>query len=277
MKEEAFDAGKPFNLPKGISEMGYLPDTLGEHKLIVTAKAPDGATLTEVLLITVLNLGFTINATAASTQVELNTNLAVAIDLRTQDEESDVAYEITHSFSSTSEGAGTVRDQNGGVMDPGKFRPIIPNSYNFTFTSTELGKRTIFFDVRDSNGQIKQDSVEIEVANIPFTFSGNSESNSVFLNERTQLNFNIKSNGNTENIDYNISYEIVEGNGRLTGIDGNTLQNSTGYPVELGNFSLFYYPESLGSHQISFIVTDNYGQEVGRSILTLKPNRTILH
>ncbi|MBC8769391.1 DUF3872 domain-containing protein [Arenibacter sp. BSSL-BM3] len=263
LKEEAFDAGKPFNLPKGISEMGYLPDTLGEHRLIVTAKAPDGATLTEVLLLTVLNLGFTINATAASTQVELNTNLAVAIDLRTQDEESDVAYEITHSFSPTSEGAGTVRDQNGGVMDPGKYRPIIPNSYNFTFTSTELGKRTIFFDVRDSNGQIKQDSVEIEVANIPFTFSGNSESNSVFLNERTQLNFNIKSNGNTDNIDYNISYEIVEGNGKLAGMNGNTLQNSTGYPVELGNFSLFYFPESLGSHQITFIVTDNYGQEVG--------------
>ncbi len=260
---QVFDAGKPFSLPKGISEMEYLPETLGEHKLIITAKAPDGATLTEELLLSVLNLDFTINATASSTQVELDTNLAIAIDLKTQDEDSDVAYEISHAFSSTSEGAGTVRDHNGGVMEPGQFRSIVPNSYNYTFTSTELGKRKIYFDLRDSNGQSKRDSVEIEVANIPFTFSGNSESNSVFLNERTQFNFNIKSNGNTENIDYNISYEILEGNGRITGISGNTLQNSTDYPVNLGNFSLFYYPESIGSHQISFIVTDNYGQEVG--------------
>lgn len=266
----AFDSGIPFDLPKGISEMQYLPETLGEHKLIVTAKAPDGATLTEELILDVLNLNFTINATAASTQVELDTNLAIAIDLSTQDETSDVEYSITHSFSSTSEGGGTVRDHNGGVMEPGQFRSIVPNSYNYTFTSTELGKRKIHFDLRDSNGQTKRDSVEIEVANIPFTFSGNSESNSVFLNERTQLNFNIKSNGNTENIEYNITYEILEGNGRLTGINGNSLQNSTEYPVELGNFSLFYFPESLGSHQISFRVTDNYGQEVGPLIIDLE-------
>lgn len=268
--DQVFDAGKPFRLSKGISEMEYLPETLGEHKLIVTATAPDGATLTEELLLVVLNLGFTINTTAASTQVELDTNLAIAVDLTTQDEESDVEYEITHSFSSTSEGSGTVRDHNGGVMEAGQYRKIVPNSYNYTFTSTELGNRKIYFDIRDSNGQTKRDSVEIEVANIPFTFSGNSEINSVFINERTQFNFNIKSNGNTENIDYNISYEILEGNGRLTGINGNNLQNSTEYPVELGNFSLFYFPESLGSHQVSFIATDNYGQEVGPVIIDLE-------
>lgn len=270
LSNEVFDAGKPFFLPKGISELSYLPETLGEHKLTVTAKAPDGATLIEELLLNVLNLDFTINATASSTQVELDTNLAIAIDLTTQDEESEVEYEITHSFANTSNGGGKVRDHNGGVMDPGQYRTIVPNSYNYTFTSTELGKRKIYFDIRDSNGQTKRDSVEIEVANIPFTFSGNSESNSVFVNERSQFNFNIKSNGNTENIEYNLTYEILEGNGRVTGINGNNIQNSTDYPVDLGNFSLFYYPESLGSHQVSFLVTDNYGQEVGPVIIDLE-------
>lgn len=268
--DQSFDAGKAFELPKGISEMSYLPETLGEHKLIVTAKAPDGATLTRDLLLNVLNLDFTINATATSAQVELDTNLAIAIDLKTQDELSDVQYLITHSFSATSEGAGTVRDHNGGVMEPGQYRTIMPNTYNYTFKSTTLGKRKIYFDVRDSNGQSKRDSVEIEVANIPFTFSGNSESNSVFMNERLQFNFNIRSKGNTENITYNLTYEIVEGNGRIMGINGNTIQNSTDYPVNLGNFSLFYYPESIGSHEVSFLVTDNYGQEVGPVIIDLE-------
>ena len=50
--DQVFDAGKPFVLPKGISEMEYLPENLGEHKLIITAMAPDGATLTEELLLT---------------------------------------------------------------------------------------------------------------------------------------------------------------------------------------------------------------------------------
>ena len=259
----AYEAGEPFTLPKGVSEFGYQPETLGEHKLTMTATAPDGAKITNELLLTVGNLNFTFRSTASSSQVELNTNLAVNIDLQTQDEDSDVTYEISHAFSSDSQGAGTVRDQNGGVMDPGTFRNINPGNYNFTFQDDELGQRKIYFDVRDSNGQIKRDSVEIEVANIPFTFSGNSESNQVFVNQRTQLNFNIKSNGNTSNIDYFLTFNVTEGNGRVTGVNGNTIQNNTDYAVDLGNFSLFYTPETLGAHKISFMVTDNFGQEVG--------------
>lgn len=258
-----YDAGKPFMLPKGVTEFSYRPETLGEHKLTMTAKAPDGATLTNEMLLTIENIDFTFRATAASSQVELETNLAINIDLQTQEEESEVTFDISHSFSSDSQGAGTVRDQNGGVMDPGTFRKINLGNYNFTFEDDELGQRKIYFDLRDSNGQIKRDSVEIEVANIPFTFSGNSESNQVFVNQRTQLNFNIKSNGNTSNIDYFLTYDLEEGNGTITGVGGNTIQNNTDYPVDLGNFPLFYTPETLGPHRISFLATDNYGQAVG--------------
>ncbi|NKI27869.1 DUF3872 domain-containing protein [Arenibacter sp. 6A1] len=268
--DQPFDAGTPFFLPKGITELRYLPETLGEHKLSLTAKAPDGATITEELLFNVVNLEFTFNTTAASTVVELDTNLAIAVDLKPQNNESKVNYEITHSFAATSLGGGTVRDQNGGVLEPGQYRAIIPNSYNYTFTSNVLGKRKIYFSVRDTNGQTKRDSVEIEVANIPFSFTGNSESNSVFINERTQLNFNLKSNGNTQNIQYSLSHQILEGNGRVEKGDGTILQNSKEYDVNIGDISLFYYPESLGSHQISFMVTDNYGQEVGPVLIDLE-------
>ena len=268
--DSIYDAGKPFELPKGISELKYLPENLGEHKLTVTAKAPDGAVLTQELNLTVLDLNFSINATAASTKVELDTNLAIAIDLRTEDEKSNVTYEISHAFASSSEGGGTIRDHNGGVMEPGQYRAIIPDTYNYTFTSTELGKRKIYFDLRDSNGQIKKDSVEVEVANIPFTFTGNSESNIVFKEEKTQLNFNLKSNGNTENIEYFLTYEILEGNGRITNANDRTLQNSTEYTVELGNFNFFYYPESVGSHQILFSLVDNYGQVVEPVVIDIE-------
>ena len=268
--DSIYDAGTPFELPKGISELKYLPENLGEHKLTVKAQAPDGAILTQELIVNVIDLDFSISATAASTKVELDKNLAIAIDLRTEDEESDVTYEISHAFAPSSEGSGTVRDHNGGVMEPGQFRAIVPDAYNYTFTSTELGKRKIYFDLRDSNGQVKKDSVEVEVANIPFTFTGNSESNLVFKEERTQLNFNLKSKGNTENIEYSLTYEVLEGNGRIVDDNDLTLQNSTEYNVELGNFSFFYYPESVGSHQISFSLVDNYGQEVEPVIIDVE-------
>ncbi|TLP81814.1 TraQ conjugal transfer family protein [Maribacter sp. ACAM166] len=263
LDDVAYDAGESFKLPKGVTEFGYLPETLGEYKLTMTAKAPDGATISNELIFNVSNVNFTFRATAASSQVELDSNLAVNIDLRTQDEETEVTYDISHSFSAESQGAGIVRDQNGGVMDAGTFRTIGPGNYNFTFEDDELGQRKIYFDIRDSNGQMKRDSVEIEVANIPFTFSGNAESNQVFMNQRTQLNFNIKSSGNTDNIDYSLTFNLEEGNGRVTGVNGNAITNNTDYQVNLGNFSLFYTPETLGTHRISFLVTDNYGQEVG--------------
>src|SRR6056297_216574 len=263
LDDVTYEAGEPFKLPKGVTEFGYLPETLGEQVLTVTAKAPDGATISNELILNIGNVNFTFRATAASTQVELDSNLAVNIDMRTQDEESEVTYDISHSFSADSQGAGTVRDQNGGVMDAGTFRDIAPGNYNFTFEDDQLGQRKIYFDVRDSNGQMKRDSVEIEVANIPFTFSGNAESNQVFMNQRTQLNFNIKSSGNTDNIEYFLTYNLEEGNGKVTGINGNTITNNTDYPVDLGNFSLFYTPETFGTHGISFLITDNYGQAVG--------------
>ncbi|PIB37675.1 TraQ conjugal transfer family protein [Maribacter sp. 4G9] len=272
LDDVTYDAGTPFKLPKGVTEFGYLPETLGEHKLTMIAKAPDGASLMNELLLTVGNVNFTFRATAASSQVELDTNLAINIDLQTQEGESEVTYDISHSFSSDSQGAGTVRDQNGGVMDPGTFRGIDPGNYNYTFEDDELGQRKIYFDIRDSNGQRKRDSVEIEIANIPFTFSGNSESNQVFVNQRTQLNFNIKSNGNTSNIDYFLTYDLEEGNGRVTGVNGNTIRNNTDYPVDLGNFPLFYTPETLGPHRINFLVTDNYGQAVGPVEIDLDAN-----
>ncbi len=261
--DTSYEAGIPFQLPKGVTELGYRPETLGEHKLTMTAKAPDGATIANDLVLQVGNVNFTFRTTAASSQVELNTNLAINIDLQTQDDQSGVTYEISHAFAPRSQGDGTVRDQNGGVMEPGTNRGIVPGNYNFTFQDNALGQRKIYFDLRDSNGQIKRDSVEIEVANIPFTFSGNSESNQLFVNQRTQLNFNIKSNGNTSNIDYLLTYDLDQGNGTVTGVNGNTIRNNTDYPVELGNFQLFYTPETLGVHQIRFFVTDNFGQVVG--------------
>jgi len=75
-------------------------------------------------------------------------------------------------------------------MDPDvNLKPIIPNSYNFTLRVTETGKNGQYsLDVRDQWTD-KQDSVEIEWRSIPFTFSGNSESNSSFLKLSAPIQF----------------------------------------------------------------------------------------
>ena len=263
----ALESGKEFYVPKGVNHLDYLPETLGEHLITVNAKAPDGAISTKELTIEVINLEFTLNAIASSTQVELDAELPINIDLKTQDEDSEVSYEITHSFASESTGAGTVRDQNSTVLKAGQYNAITPNSYTYSFSSSDLGQRKLYFDVRDSNGQVKRDSIEIEVTNIPFTFTGSSESNSIYIGSKNHLNFNLKSSGNTENIEYQLFYEITEGDGKVFDLNGNELKNSTDYPIEIGNFELYYVPESIGSHKIEFKVVDNHGQEVGPVIV----------
>ncbi|KAA2215754.1 TraQ conjugal transfer family protein [Maribacter flavus] len=265
-----YEPGKTFTFEKGTHALAYEPTTLGNHTIIMTATAPDGATVSKTLELEVRQLDFSLNVTASASQIELDSNLGIRIHLANEDEDSNVTYEITHSFSADSEGAGTVRNQNGGVLTPGGYEPIDPASYNYTFTSNTLGKRTLYFDVRDSNGQTKRDSVQLEVANIPFSFQGDAESNAIYMGEPTLLNFELKSNGNTENIDYTISYILEEGDGMLTDNSGTSLNTATSYPIDLGAFALVYAPSSVGSHTLAFMVTDNYGQEVGPVVIDLE-------
>lgn len=256
-------------IDKGTHNLKYKPETLGEHQIDLVAIAPDGATRNAQIKVKVLHLDATLVVTAESNQVKLDTDLGINLSLKTQDDESDVTYELTHAYSEDAVGTGVISDANGQKLVPGEYSEIIPGAYKYKFVSSELGEKKIFFDVRDSNGQVKRDSITINVSNIPFQFTGNAESNNVFINQLTKLNFNLSAEGNTENVKYNLTYEITEGNGVLTDSQGKEIENNTPFEVDLGTFALNYKPTSLENHVLVFKITDSYGQESGEVVINL--------
>ena len=60
---------------------------------------------------------------------------------------------------------------------------------------------------------------------------------------------------------FNITYEILEGNGELKNSSTAVLTQSTPYAIEPGDFKFSYTPTILGSHVLKFIVKDNFNEE----------------
>lgn len=253
--EEEMNDG--IRLAPGSNELIYVPETLGEHTVFITVEAPDGGTRTESMIVNVEHLGFDLITTGKGDRVELDTELPITLNLRNDNEGSSVTYELSHEI----EGSGQLLNAASESLEPGSVAPLTIGEHTFRFISGELGENTIQFTVRDSNGQEKIDSVAVQVDNVPFTFTGSGESNTVTINQETGFNFNLQADGNTENIAYFLSYEISEGNGQLLDANGNIIAPTTPLEIPLGNTSFKYIPSSLERHTIDFKVTDAHGQE----------------
>lgn len=258
--EKEYKPGETFSLLEEATKLPYKPITLGEHTIIATATAPDGATREVTLKVNVRHLEFSLDATAEAISTELNTDLPINVALSNENEESDVTYQTTFSYSSDSKGSGTLIDENNAELKAGEYFDMELGAYKYIFKSQDLGKKKIYFDTKDSNGQVKRDSVEITIGNVPFVFTGSSENKTIFVNQKTKLNFSLKATGNTENIDYSIAYEILKGNGALVDQNNTIIESTKGTNVDLGEFSFYYTPETLGAHSLKLVVTDNYGQ-----------------
>lgn len=250
----------------------YVPTTLGTHTIEVTVTAPDGAAITQTLKVLVEHLNFDLIATASGNMVELATQLPVAVNLRNDNNASDVTYTITPEIN----GNGRLRTTSGNEMIFGETTAIGLGEFQYNFESKTLGDNTLYFEIIDSNGQQKLDSVEIEVTNIPFVFTGNSSNNTSVVNEPNALNFNLQSNANNANIDYFLTYTIIEGNGIIKNNKSKVVENNNPYQIQLGNTQLSYTPTTLGQHTIEFYVTDSYGQESATVTIDLIANHVSL-
>lgn len=258
--DNTYKRGEVMTLTEGTTSLKYIPTTLGEHTIIATATAPDGATRSVELKVNIRHLEFTANVTAEAVQTELNTDVKLNYELTNENKESDVAYQFTYSYSENSKGSATITDANGVELNAGDYYDISLGSHDFNFNSDDLGRKKIFYTTKDSNGQIKKDSIEINVSNVPFVFTGSPERKVVFLNQKTPINYSLTANGNTEKIDYSYFFEVLDGNGNMVDSGNKQITSSSAYNVGLGEFTLYYTPTTLDAHQIKSWVVDSYGQ-----------------
>ncbi|QCX00335.1 DUF5011 domain-containing protein [Aggregatimonas sangjinii] len=83
-----------------------------------------------------------------------------------------------------------------------------------------------------------------------------------FVNQGLPTTFTIVPEEMLENYKYDISYEILEGNGYFENLDGSRWETGTGKGLDLSmpiTTSLLYMGTEPGTHRLTVVATDNFG------------------
>lgn len=258
---EILEAGKEIVMEKGNTELGYMPTTLGTHTITMVCTSPDGFERTVTLDMTVENVTFFVTADPRSPAAPVGEDMEIEITLETTDLSDEIEYEIVYYFADESDGVGRISDATENTVESATEYPIEPGSYTYSFNSDVIGRKKIYFDVSDSNNQIKRDSVEFDYSTVPFRFNGSASNTDVALNQNVPLNFTLSNEGAPEGLTYRYAFRIPKGSGVLRNPDGDTVEPATSVQTTPGIFSLNYTPQTLGETELEFIVTDSFGQD----------------
>jgi glycine cleavage system regulatory protein len=262
----AITPGEDYVLKNGVKQLHYVPSTLGLHKITASATASDKAMVTRDIEVSVDNVTFTLAATAATTSVNVNQELTISLDLKEQTRTENVKYEISHSYDPKGL-SGIMKNSSDIAIQAGVAAPIEPGVYQYKFKPSGTGISTITFKIKDSNGQVKEATVIITVQNVPFSFTAIPSEKTILLNKNTAVNFNLVTNSSDSNgLIYKLVYTPVEGDGTMTTSSGTVVKAGTPVVIEKGTFNFNYLPKTLGSHKLSFVVTDNNGEQRTASI-----------
>ncbi|NKI28202.1 hypothetical protein HCG49_16740 [Arenibacter sp. 6A1] len=253
--DEAFGPGESFILGAGVSALTYMPTTLGEHKITITAKAGDGAEIEQELLVRVQHLNFTVDVTAEGTVVKRQTLLPININLHSQDPNSEVRYEMTHSYGSESQGSGTMLDHLGNIIAAGEYISMVPGTYKYQFESGEVGSKKIYFDTRDSNGQAQRDSVIVNIENNDFTLASIASRPTEFVNTPVGLVLNLEELPEGAGDSYEAFYSSNK-NSNIT-IGGIAYGPGEKFMLVPGTNALSYLGMEPGNHQMVFSVSSS--------------------
>lgn len=255
-----------YTLKNGVKQLHYMPSTLGMHTITASVIASDKAQVVRQVQVSVDNVPFTLSATAATTSVNANQELTIAVNLSEQIRTGGVKYEISHSYDPNGI-AGVIKNPAGVAVQAGTLAPIEVGTHQYKFKPAGIGVSTITFRIKDSNGQIKEATVVITVQNVPFSFTAIPSEKTILLNKQTAINFNLVTNSSeTSGLTYKLVYSPIEGDGTLSASDGTVLKSGTPFAIDKGTFNFNYVPKTLGSHKLNFVVTDNNGEQRTASV-----------
>ena len=255
-----------YKLKNGVKQLHYMPSTLGMHTITASVVASDKAQVVRQVQVSVDNVPFTLSATAATTSVNANQELIIAVNLSEQIRTGGVKYEISHSYDPNGI-AGVIKNPAGVAVQAGTLAPIEVGTHQYRFKPAGIGVSTITFRIKDSNGQIKEATVVITVQNVPFSFTAIPSEKTILLNKNTAINFNLVTNSSeTSGLTYKLVYSPIEGDGTLSASDGTVLKSGTPFAIDKGTFYFNYVPKTLGSHKLNFVVTDNNGEQRTASV-----------
>lgn len=238
--------GQSHSLASGVLNLKYKPQTLGQHKIIATAKAIDGAQVTRTVEILVENVPFNF---LFSSDLGNYTNNALGAFTATLVRRKGDTFEFTYMVEN---GTGVFFDGDTEIKI-GEPHSLASGVVNLKYKPQTLGKHKITAKAKAIDGVEITKIVDILVDNVPFSFkSSSAENNSIFINSAQPLNFEISETKNSGTT-FEMKHEVLSGEATIK--NGSIAESiNAWYPVSLGSFNRSFVGKVSGPVKVLFTV-----------------------
>ena len=274
-----YTAGQVIPFTVGSSNGSYKGSVGGAHDITFTASNQNNVTKTATVSLNYINNDFNLSSSGDGS-LNVNTSKSFNVFLSQAVTDPTITYEVKYDIASGSIGTGTL--SNGGTSMPfGTYAPINTGTTAVIFNGTAEGIVNVVVSIKSSNGIVKTSTLSFNVATVSYTFTGASQSNTVFVNGSTPINFDITESG-TSGTNYEMKYAVTSGNAEIR--NGATLEGANVYaPVSIGSFNRTFVGTTAGTAQILFTVrnkttlvekSQSISINVNNSVFTFNATRT---
>ena len=240
----------------------YKSPEIGEEKVNVLIKDSGHEDATLELLYNVVHNPYAMELNSPSNQAKVKEPKPISFSLFNTGPDKSVTYERAFYLV---QGSGQLfLPDNETEIPLETFEPANEGTVNFNLSFDDFGDSKVVVATKDSNNQIKNDTLNFQVSGVDVTFIAATDSNSSFLDQPFNVNFGV-SEDQGEGGQYQLRYQIDEGE---ADIFFNDVQLAPGilYDVELGGFSWQAVGQQQGPLEITFILKNELGMELSKTV-----------
>jgi hypothetical protein len=218
--------------------------------LNVEVKDSNGTVKNSPITFTVTNVDFNLSSSGDGT-LNINTLRSFNVFLSQVTADASSSYEVRYTFSSGTTATGEVYKE--GVKIPlAVYAPIALGGNSLNFKGLSSGVVNLMIEVKDNNNLVHTSTVVFNVNQIDYTFTGAAQSNSIFVNGTTPINFDVTESA-ASGATFEMKYVVTSGTTQIKN-GANTENTNVWYPVNVGSFSRTLVGTDLGTITILFTV-----------------------
>ncbi len=237
----------------------FVPKSLGEIQAKVYLSDNFGRELVELIDYTTEHAEFNANVISLKNTIEVGTETNISLEVLNTDE--DLNYTVSYRYGENSIGTGEVKLSNTNILanDPKEITAIEKKIYNFS--SQEIGLKELIFTFKDSNGFSFEKTVLIDVVNSPFTVNVEAENLVLEQGQETAVYLNLE--GFKSDVTYTLTETFGESSTSNKGVlklNGSPVAFGKSNTIKNGTYAYTFSSEEVGTNEIIFSVSDEYGQ-----------------
>ena len=245
-----YTAGQVIPFVIGASTGEYIGSVSGNHNITFTATNQLNISKTDNISLSYINNDYSLSSSGDGT-LFVNQTKDFNVFLSQLIPDASLTYQVKYSFDSGTVGSGTITNA-GNPVSLGSYQPIALGSNLLTFNASNLGIVNLLIEVKNSNGLLKSTVVMFDVKTTEFIFTGGAQSNSMFVDDTNNLNFDL-SEVVPSGTNYEMNYYASAGNATIKNA-GSTLNAYQWYDITTGAFQRTLTALTQGNITVVFTV-----------------------